>query len=192
MRVSGNFSGSWRRASAGAAPTTTATAAAIANQRFRTRPLKGLFPVLDLELRLLLALPVVDLQLQVLGADALLEGQARAALVIAIVRTLATEKSNQLVLAHLQVAKVQPVHADVLRQTVARRTLVLGLLDYSRGDLEAVRKSGRKLRIHALGLVRIADDVSPTLARDTIESLTVLGALHASAAVKAALNDRLH
>jgi hypothetical protein len=69
---------------------------------------------------------------------------------------------------------------------------VLGLLDYSRGDLEAVRKSGRKLRIHALGLVRIADDVSPTLARDTIESLTVLGALHASAAVKAALNDRLH
>jgi Arc/MetJ-type ribon-helix-helix transcriptional regulator len=84
------------------------------------------------------------------------------------------------------------VHADVLRQTVARRTLVLGLLDYSRRDLEAVRKSGRKLRIQALGLVRIADDVSPALARDTIESITVLGALHASAAVKAALNDRLH
>jgi Arc/MetJ-type ribon-helix-helix transcriptional regulator len=84
------------------------------------------------------------------------------------------------------------VHAEVLRQTVARRTLVLGLLDYSRRDLEMVRKSGRKLRIQALGLVRIADDVSPALARDTIESITVLGALHASAAVKAALNDRLH
>jgi Arc/MetJ-type ribon-helix-helix transcriptional regulator len=84
------------------------------------------------------------------------------------------------------------VHAEVLRQTVARRTLVLGLLDYSRRDLEMVRKSGRKLRIQALGLVRIADDVSPALARDTIESITVLGALHASAAVKAALNDRLN
>ena len=84
------------------------------------------------------------------------------------------------------------VHAEVLRQTVARRTLVLGLLDYSRRDLETVRKSGKKLRIQALGLVRIADDVSPALARDTIESITVLGALHASAAVKAALNDRLH
>jgi Arc/MetJ-type ribon-helix-helix transcriptional regulator len=84
------------------------------------------------------------------------------------------------------------VHGEVLRQTVARRTLVLGLLDYSRRDLETVRKSGKKLRIQALGLVRIADDVSPALARDTIESITVLGALHASAAVKAALNDRLH
>jgi Arc/MetJ-type ribon-helix-helix transcriptional regulator len=84
------------------------------------------------------------------------------------------------------------VHGEVLRQTVARRTLVLGLLDYSRRDLETVRQSGKKLRIQALGLVRIADDVSPALARDTIESITVLGALHASAAVKAALNDRLH
>jgi len=100
--------------------------------------------------------------------------------------------SNRTDLIRTAIRNQIAVHADVLRQTVARRTLVLGLLDYSRGDLEAVRKSGRKLRIHALGLVRIADDVSPTLARDTIESLTVLGALHASAAVKAALNDRLH
>jgi hypothetical protein len=55
-----------------------------------------------------------------------------------------------------------------------------------------VRKSGTKLRIQALGLVRIAEDVSPALARDTIESIAVLGALQASAAVKAALNDRIH
>ena len=80
----------------------------------------------------------------------------------------------------------------MLRQTVARRTLVLGLQDYSKRDLEAVRKSGTKLRIQALGLVRIAQDVSPALARDTIESIAVLGALQASAAVKAALNDRIH
>ena len=83
-------------------------------------------------------------------------------------------------------------HAEVLRQTVARRTLVLGLQDFSRRDLEALRRSGKKLRIQALGLVRIADDVSPALAKDTIESIAVLGALHASAAVKAALSDRIH
>ena len=82
------------------------------------------------------------------------------------------------------------LHADVLRQTVARRTLVLGLQEFSRRDLEAVRKSGAKLRIHALGLVRIANDVSPALARETIESIAVLGAFHASPAVKAALADR--
>lgn len=83
-------------------------------------------------------------------------------------------------------------HADVLRQTVARRTLVIGLQNFSRRDLEVVRESGAKLRIQVLGLVRIADDVSPKLARETIESIAVLGAFHASRAVKAALADRIH
>jgi Arc/MetJ-type ribon-helix-helix transcriptional regulator len=83
-------------------------------------------------------------------------------------------------------------HGEVLRQTVARRTLVLGLQLFTKHDLELVRKSGAKLRIHALGLVRIADDVSPALARETIESISVLGALDASTAIKAALADRIH
>ncbi|HVE48980.1 MAG TPA: CopG family transcriptional regulator [Casimicrobiaceae bacterium] len=83
-------------------------------------------------------------------------------------------------------------HVDVLRQTVARRTLVLGLQDFSRRDLEAVRKSKTRLRIQVLGLVRIADDVTPALASETIESIVVLGAFHASPAVKAALADRIH
>jgi Arc/MetJ-type ribon-helix-helix transcriptional regulator len=100
--------------------------------------------------------------------------------------------SNRTDLIRTAIRNQLTTHAEVLRQTVARRTLVLGLQDYSRRDLEAVRKAGRRLRIQVLGLVRIADDVSPALARDTIESIAVLGALHASAAVKAALNDRLH
>ena len=100
--------------------------------------------------------------------------------------------SNRTDLIRTAIRNQLATHAEVLRQTVARRTLVLGLQDYSKRDLEAVRKSGTKLRIQALGLVRIADDVSPALARDTIESIAVLGALQASAAVKAALNDRIH
>jgi Arc/MetJ-type ribon-helix-helix transcriptional regulator len=100
--------------------------------------------------------------------------------------------SNRTDLIRTAIRNQLAAHADVLQQTVARRTLVLGLQDFSKRDLEAVRKSGDKLRIRALGLVRIANDVSPALARDTIESIAVLGALHASAAVKAALNDRLH
>lgn len=100
--------------------------------------------------------------------------------------------SNRTDLIRTAIRNQLATHAEVLRQTVARRTLVLGLQDYSKRDLEAVRKSGTKLRIQALGLVRIAEDVSPALARDTIESVAVLGALQASAAVKAALNDRIH
>jgi Arc/MetJ-type ribon-helix-helix transcriptional regulator len=82
-------------------------------------------------------------------------------------------------------------HAEAVRQTIARKTLVLGLQEFSRKDLEKVRRGGAKLRIHGLGLVRIAPDVSPALARDTIESVEVLGALHASPPVKAALADRM-
>jgi Arc/MetJ-type ribon-helix-helix transcriptional regulator len=82
-------------------------------------------------------------------------------------------------------------HAEALRQTVARKTLVLGLQHYTRGDLEAVRAAGEKLRIRVLGLASIADDVSPELALATIDSLEVLGTFRASPAVKSALAERI-
>ena len=82
-------------------------------------------------------------------------------------------------------------HADEVRQTVARKTLVLGLERYSRQDLESVREAGEKLEIKVLGLASIDDDVGPELARETISSLNVLGALRASQAVKSALRDRI-
>jgi Arc/MetJ-type ribon-helix-helix transcriptional regulator len=81
-------------------------------------------------------------------------------------------------------------HGDVLRQSVARKTLDLGLRHYSRADLESARAAGTRLRIHVLGLASIAADVTPELARATIESVAVLGALHASSEVKGALQDR--
>ena len=83
------------------------------------------------------------------------------------------------------------VHADVVRQVVSRKTLVLGIQHYSVADLRAVQEAGQTLQIRVLGLATIAADVTPELALATIESLTVLGALHASPAVKAALADRI-
>lgn len=82
-------------------------------------------------------------------------------------------------------------HGDVVRQVVARKTLVLGIQQYSAADLHALRAAGQRLQIRVLGLASIADDVTPALALDTIESITVLGALHASPAVKAALAGRI-
>jgi Arc/MetJ-type ribon-helix-helix transcriptional regulator len=83
-------------------------------------------------------------------------------------------------------------HGDAVRDVVSRRTLVLGIQHYTAADLEAIEQAGEKLRIKVLGLASIADDVAPRLALATIESLTVLGALHASPAVKAALRDRIN
>lgn len=82
-------------------------------------------------------------------------------------------------------------HSDVIRTSVARKTLEFGLRIFRRADLEAAKAAGETLRIQVLGLATIADDVSPELARATIESLHVLGALHASKAVRAALADRI-
>jgi Arc/MetJ-type ribon-helix-helix transcriptional regulator len=82
-------------------------------------------------------------------------------------------------------------HAEVVKQTVARKTMVLGLQTYTRRDLEKVKTAGEKLQIHVLGLAVIGNDVTPDLAKATIDSLVVLGALRASRAVKAALADRI-
>jgi Arc/MetJ-type ribon-helix-helix transcriptional regulator len=82
-------------------------------------------------------------------------------------------------------------HTDAVKQSVARHRLDLGLRRYSRADLEAVQAAGETLHIQVLGLAVIAPDVSPELARATVASIHVLGALQASPAVKAALSDRM-
>ncbi|CAN5123168.1 CopG family transcriptional regulator [soil metagenome] len=82
-------------------------------------------------------------------------------------------------------------HADVVKQVVARKTLVLGIQHFTAADLRAVQASGEALQIRVLGLATIALDVTPELALAAIDSVVVLGALHASPAVKAALAGRI-
>jgi Arc/MetJ-type ribon-helix-helix transcriptional regulator len=82
-------------------------------------------------------------------------------------------------------------HGEEVRKSIVRHTLELGLRHYTRTDLEAVKAAGEKLHIKVLGLATIAADVTPALALATIESITVLGALHASKQVKRALADRI-
>lgn len=84
------------------------------------------------------------------------------------------------------------LHADTVKQTVARRTLTVGLQHYSRADLETVVAAGQRLQLQVVGLARIADDVTPELALASIESVTVLGAFQASPAVRLALSDRIN
>ena len=81
-------------------------------------------------------------------------------------------------------------HADTVKQVVARKTLVLGLQHFSADDLRALKAAKQTLHIRVLGLATIGADVTPELALATIASLDVLGALHASPAVKAALASR--
>src|ERR1700739_4754084 len=61
-------------------------------------------------------------------------------------------------------------HSEVVKQPVARKTLVLGMQHYTRPQLEAVRAAGERLQINVLGLASIADDVSPDLALAPIDT----------------------
>ena len=99
--------------------------------------------------------------------------------------------SNRTDLIRTAIRNQLTAHADEVRQTIARRTLVLGLQVFTRSDLERVQASGKRLQIRVLGLARIAGDVTPELALATIEAVEVLGAFHASAAVRHALADRI-
>ena len=82
-------------------------------------------------------------------------------------------------------------HAEAVRQGVRRRTLVLGIQHLGTAELEAVRARRETLDVRVLGLLNIAPDVTPELALQTLNSVVVLGSLHASPAVKAALAERL-
>ena len=99
--------------------------------------------------------------------------------------------SNRTDLIRTAIRNQLTIHADAVNRTVERRTLVLGLQHFSRTDLEAAKAAHQVLQIQVLGLARIADDVSPELARATIQSVAVLGVFHASAAVRKALADRI-
>ena len=100
--------------------------------------------------------------------------------------------SNRTDLIRTAIRNQLNAHAEVVKQTVARKQLVLGMQHFTKADLEVLQASGQSLQIQVLGLASIAADVTPELACQTITSITVLGALHASAAVKAALADRIH
>jgi len=99
--------------------------------------------------------------------------------------------SNRTDLIRTAIRSLLAEHGEAVRRSAARRTLELGLRDLGRADLEAARDAGTPLDVAVIGLVRIAADVDAALARAAIRSINVLGALHASAEVRAALGDRI-
>ena len=99
--------------------------------------------------------------------------------------------SNRSDLIRTAIRKQLDTHEPDVSSTIKRHTMELGLRDYSVADLEALRDAGEMLHVKVVGLARIAQDVTPELAKQTIGSINVLGALQASKDVKAALADRI-
>jgi Arc/MetJ-type ribon-helix-helix transcriptional regulator len=100
--------------------------------------------------------------------------------------------SNRTDLIRTAIRNQLSAHSHEVSQSLERHTLELGLRDFTAADLEAARAAGEILHVKVVGLARIAPDVTAELARAAIGSITVLGALQATSAVKAALADRIH
>jgi len=82
-------------------------------------------------------------------------------------------------------------HEDTVQETVRRQSFALGILIYDRGDLTRRRERGERLSIYIIGMLTIANDVSPELARETIEAIKIHGVFNASPEVRDALADRM-
>ena len=83
-------------------------------------------------------------------------------------------------------------HEGDMNRSITRKAMSVGAFHFSRKDLEEQIATGQKVAISAVGMLSIGSDVTPELARDTIDSVTVRGVFRASKEVKAALADRTH
>jgi Arc/MetJ-type ribon-helix-helix transcriptional regulator len=82
-------------------------------------------------------------------------------------------------------------HGEAVKQSITRKTMALGAVGYSRAELEHFRAKGERLQVRVVGLFVLQPDVTPDLARETIESIKINGVFRASEEVKAALADRM-
>jgi len=82
-------------------------------------------------------------------------------------------------------------HNLEIQQSVSRNNYGVGVLFYSRSDIERFKAKGQKVNIKMIGMLSLASDIPADLARDVIESIKVLGIFIVSDEVKAALSDRM-
>lgn len=71
-----------------------------------------------------------------------------------------------------------------------RKSIVIGTLGYDRHELEQIRDEKERVNVKVIGTFILADDVTPDLALDTIQSMTVFGVFKAPEDVKQALENR--
>ena len=83
-------------------------------------------------------------------------------------------------------------HEPVIQAHADKWSFILGVETVTRSTLEELRKEGKKVSLRVIGLLKLADDIDPELARETIKTIRVRGSLRSSAAVREALADRIN
>lgn len=68
----------------------------------------------------------------------------------------------------------------------------LGIVTITRRDLEELKTSNKKANIKMTGILTFSEDVTPDLAKETIESVKVRGTIKASPNVQEVLNTLIN
>lgn len=78
-------------------------------------------------------------------------------------------------------------HDTAMKQVINHKNYVVGILMYSASDLQKHIDKGEKMNIYVVGMLNLAKDITPELARQAISSIKVLGIFRASDEVREAL-----
>ncbi len=80
-------------------------------------------------------------------------------------------------------------HEEQVQRSATRRAMGIGVFGYNARDLAKYRERGEMVEFNVVGLLHLADDITPDLALAAIQSVKVLGSLQAPDSVKAALAE---
>ena len=72
-----------------------------------------------------------------------------------------------------------------------RKSMVIGTQVYTNRDLMVKKDNNEMVNIKVVGMLILTDDITPQLALDTIQSITIHGVFKAPDDVKEALKDRI-
>lgn len=78
-------------------------------------------------------------------------------------------------------------HTLEVQQAVVRSSYVVGAFLYNRADLEKYKARNEQVKVSVVGFFNLANDVSPSLAVEVVESIKVYGIFQARDEVKDAL-----
>lgn len=97
--------------------------------------------------------------------------------------------SNRTDFIRSSIRKKLEMHAEEVKEIVIRKSYVVGVVRYSRKELEELRASSTKIDVKVVGLLMIAEDVDAELVEQTLSSVQVRGVLKAKAEVKSAIRE---
>lgn len=73
----------------------------------------------------------------------------------------------------------------------SRKSMVIGTQVYTHHELMEKKENNEMVNMKVIGMLILTDDITPQLALDTIQSITVHGVFKAPDDVKEALKDRI-